>query len=373
MSTSRLARSFDLGNKIQYLAIDVISSVALGDSLGDLDTDSDQYHYIKATEVGLKLATISAALGMLPILQRPWVARLLGPSEDDATGFGRVMRLCRMRIKARLRQGIENRSDMLASFVRHGMGTEQLVTEAVMQLVAGSDTTSTAIRSIVLYVLTHPRVYVKLQAEVDAAVTGGKAPVVPEIISDVEAKKLPYMQACIKETMRVHAPTAGLFPKRVPDGGDTVMVDGKLVFLPGGTNVSYARYALLLDKRVYGKDADEFRPERWLLEKNEARLAAMHRTHDLTFGYGRYQCLGKPIALMEIGKVVFEVSCAFPLVAVGTDHRVFQLIRNFDLCLARPERPWQQKNFLGIFTQKGMLVTANDRVERANAYLGSRD
>ena len=278
-----------------------------------------------------------------------------------------------MRIKARLRQGIENRSDMLASFVRHGMGTEQLVTEAVMQLVAGSDTTSAAIRSIVLYVLTHPRVYAKLQAEVDAAVTGGKAPVVPEIISDVEAKKLPYMQACIKETMRVHAPTAGLFPKRVPDGGDTVMVDGKLVFLPGGTNVSYARYALLLDKRVYGKDADEFRPERWLLEKNEARLAAMHRTHDLTFGYGRYQCLGKPIALMEIGKAVFEVGCAFPLVAVGTDHRVFQLIRNFDLCLARPEQPWQQKNFLGIFTQKGMLVTANDRVERANANLGSRD
>jgi cytochrome P450 len=105
----------------------------------------------------------------------------------------------------------------------------------------------------------------------------------------------------------VHPPTAGLFPKRVPDGGDTVVVDGMPVFLPGGTNVSYARYAVLMDKRVYGEDADEFHPERWLVEKDEAKLAAMHKSHDLIFGYGRYQCLGKPVALMEIGKAVFEV------------------------------------------------------------------
>jgi cytochrome P450 len=95
------------------------------------------------------------------------------------------------------------------------------------------------------------------------------------------------------------------------------MVDGKPVFLPGGTNISYAVWPLHLDKRVYGEDAEEFRPERWLLEKDEAKLAVMHRTHDLIFGYGKYQCLGRPVALMEINKAIFEVRLPPPLFSVG--------------------------------------------------------
>jgi cytochrome P450 len=306
LSTPGFAVSFDLGLKVQYLALDVINGVGLGESLGNLDADTDQCDYIKSLEAGVKFGIVASALGLLPIMQTSWIARLFAPSEKDGMGFGRVMRHARTRIEARLNQDTDQRSDMLASFVRHGLGTEELVGEALLQLIAGCDTTSTAIRSILLYLLTHPRVYAKLQAAIDAAVADGKAPPVPGIISDAEAKSLPYLQACIKEGMRVHPPTAGLFPK-IPDGGDTVMVDGKPVFLPGGTNVSYAAYAVLLDKRVYGEDADEFRPERWLLEKDEEKLALMHRTHDLIFGYGRYQCLGRPIALMEMYKTVFEV------------------------------------------------------------------
>lgn len=309
LSGPDLARSFDIGEKIQYLAVDVINGVGLGESLGDLDADNDQYQYIKGTDEGIKLGVVLSSLGILPFMQARWIGDMVAPSENDKIGFGRVLRHVRERIEARLRQGTENRSDMLASFVRHGLTVDELVGETLLQVIAGSDTTSTAVRSILLYLLTHPRVYAKLQAEVNAAVAAGKAPPVPGIISDVEAKSLPYLQACIKEGMRVHSPAGGPFPKRVPDGGDTVMVDGKPVFLPGGTNVSYAVWPLHLDKRVYGEDADEFRPERWLLEKDEAKLAAMHKTHDLTFGYGKYQCLGKPVALMEVNKAIFEVGC----------------------------------------------------------------
>ncbi|KAK4120216.1 cytochrome P450 [Parathielavia appendiculata] len=308
LSTAELAVSFDLGVKLQYLALDVINGIGLGESLGNLDDNTDKYAYIKSLEAGVHLGIVFSAIGLLPIMQIPWIFRLFAPSEKDGMGFGRVMRHARTRIEARLQQqDTDTRSDMLASFVRHGLGTEELVGEAILQLIAGSDTTATAIRSIMLYLLTHPRVYGKLQAAVDAAVAARKAPPVPGIISDAEAKDLPYLQACVKEGMRIHPPTAGPFPKRVPDGGDTVVVDGNPVFLPGGANVSYAAYAVLMDKRVYGEDADEFRPERWLLEKDEAKLALMHRTYDLIFGYGRYQCLGRPIALMEIYKTVFEV------------------------------------------------------------------
>ncbi|AEO68180.1 uncharacterized protein THITE_2049461 [Thermothielavioides terrestris NRRL 8126] len=308
LSTAARSRAFDLGDRIQFFALDVINAIALGESLGDLDADADQHGYMRSVETGIKISRVCTALGILPLLQSPVIARRFAPSEKDDAGFGRVMRHARARILARLEQGTEHRSDMLASFVRHGLGTEELVAESILQMIAGSDTSSTAIRCAMLYVMTHPPVYARLQAEVDAAAAGGSVPPVPGVVSDAVVKGLPYLQAVVKEAMRVHPPTTGLFPKRVPPGGDTVVVDGKPVFLPGGANVSYAYYATHHDKQLFGEDAEDFRPERWLLEKDETKLAAMLKTHELIFGYGRYQCLGKPIALMEIAKVVFEVS-----------------------------------------------------------------
>jgi cytochrome P450 len=240
-------------------------------------------------------------------MQIPVIARSLGPSEKDEAGFGRMMGNARAMIKSRLERDTDKRSDMLASFVRHGLNADELLSESSLQIIAGSDTTATALRGILLYLLTHSRVYRKLQAEIDGAVRDGVAPPSPGIISDAALKGLPYLHAVIKEGIRIHPPVTDQIPKRVPDEGETVVVDGKSVFLPGGTNISYAAWPLHLSKDIFGDDAEEFRPERWLLEENEKRLAVMNRTHELIFGYGKYQCLGRPVALMEIGKTVFEV------------------------------------------------------------------
>ena len=60
-------------------------------------------------------------------------------------------------------------------------------------------------------------------------------------------------------------------------------------------------------KRIYGYDADRFRPERWLEDSGD-KLATMESTLGLIFGTGKYGCLGKNIAMMELGKIFFEVS-----------------------------------------------------------------
>jgi hypothetical protein len=77
------------------------------------------------------------------------------------------------------------------------------VQEVFEQIVAGSDTTAAAIRIILLYVMSHRRVYAKLQAEVDEAVKNGVAPAPPSIISDAEVRQLPYLGAVIREALRV--------------------------------------------------------------------------------------------------------------------------------------------------------------------------
>ncbi|KAL2272065.1 hypothetical protein VTJ83DRAFT_1436 [Remersonia thermophila] len=334
LSTPYCAKSFDIGEKAQFLAVDVINAIGLGELLGDLDNDEDWFEYVKQMRIGLRINRILTSFGFT------W---------RTPSGLGRVLRHCRVRIQERAKSGLREQSDMLTSFVRHGLTPEDLVHEVILQLIAGADTTSTAIRCVILHLLTHPPVYKKLQDEVDAAVAAGKAPTPPRIITAAEAKSLPYLQACIKESMRIHPPITSTFPKRVPDSGNTVIVDGKSVFLPPGTNVGYSVYALHRDRRTYGEDVDEFRPECWLLGKDQARLSAMNKTHDTTFGYGRYQCLGKPIAEMEISKAIFE------------------LMRNFDLSLARPENPWKQENVLGLFFHEDLLVHAVDRVQGATA------
>ena len=95
---------------------------------------------------------------------------------------------------------------------------------------AGSDTTATAVRATLLFLITTPRVLWRLRAEIDEAVNSGS---ISNPIKDQEARALPYLQACIKEGLRMFPPVTGLVSKMVPPEGDTI--NG--VFLPGGTDI----------------------------------------------------------------------------------------------------------------------------------------
>jgi cytochrome P450 len=192
----------DLATKIPYFTLDVISHVGLGHSFGNLLADSDQQSYLKASEEGLKISNTAFALGISWLPGLPIIGPLISPSEKDTSGFGKMMSEARKIIDARRTKSTEAKSDMLASFIRHGVDGDDLFQEAFEQILAGSGTTAAAIRIIMLYIMTHPRVYKKLQAEIDEVVNKG---VVAEdgIVADVEVRKLPYLGAVVREGMRV--------------------------------------------------------------------------------------------------------------------------------------------------------------------------
>jgi cytochrome P450 len=194
---------------------------------------------------------------------------------------------------------------MTASFIAHGLSETDLVAESLLQILAGADTTATAIRATVLHIITHPFVYVALQAEIDQCVREGR--ISSQVIKESEAHLMPYLQAVIKEGLRIWPPATGQVGKVVPAQGDEVEVDGRKVFIPGGTTIGYCAWGIHRNKEVFGEDAEVFRPERWLIG-DEERLKRMQKTLDLVFGYGKYQCLGKPVAMLELNKVFFEVS-----------------------------------------------------------------
>ncbi|KAJ5166639.1 uncharacterized protein N7482_005420 [Penicillium canariense] len=333
----------DLAKKVQYFTLDVISSVGLGTAFGMLQRDEDVDDYLQSSEEGLAIANTALAMGFSWIAQAPFIGRFIAPSPKDNNGFGKMMAACFRLVDERAASSADEQSDMLASFMRHGLAGDELRSEALEQIIAGSDTTAGAIRGILLHLMTNPRVYLRLQREIDDAVRRDRAPSTGGgLISAAQARQLPYLQAVIREALRVWPPVVNIFPRDVPTGGDTLVVDGESVFLPGGVCIGYSAYAMHQSEQIYGKDAKAFRPERWL-KSDPALLDVMVRTNDLIFGHGKFQCLGKAVAQIEIGKTVFE------------------LLRNFDLALITPTRPWDARNYLGLFAISDMWVQVMER------------
>jgi cytochrome P450 len=111
-----------------------------------------------------------------------------------------------------------------------------------------------------LRIITNPQAYRALQAEIDSV------PVAGSIISDEQARNLPYLQAVIKEGARVYPAGTGVMSKVVPPEGDTV--NG--VFIPDGTEIGECFWGVQRNKEIYGEDAMLFRPERWLEAEGES-------------------------------------------------------------------------------------------------------
>ncbi len=165
-----------------------------------------------------------------------------------------------------------------------------------------------SIQSILLSILTNAPVYRRLQLEIDTAVAHGN---VTQPVQYAEAQQLPYLSACILEGLRKYPPAAQLRERVVPPEGDYVL--GYRV--PGGTYIGLNTWSTQLNS-VFGADYEVYRPERWLVN-DEERLKAMRRTVELVFGHGSTKCLGMPLAMMKVYKVIFEVGRAIKTGIVG--------------------------------------------------------
>lgn len=77
----------------------------------------------------------------------------------------------------------------------------------------------------------------------------------------------------MKEAMRMHPGVGFPLERYVPEGG--MMVSG--VNLPAGTNICMSAPVVHYDKSVFGQDADQFRPERWI-EADQEQLKVMNRS-----------------------------------------------------------------------------------------------
>lgn len=335
LSDATAFRPVDLARICSYFTLEVIHTLAFGNTMGFLERDEDVFGYLKNQE---NMLPVFEWLSTLPAIERfmrtPWISKRIMPKKTDPTGVGLLLKFAETAIRERR---LNERKDMLGSFIQHGLSDQELEQESVLQIIAGADTTATTIRMILFFTMTNHRVYRSLTDELERAQQqiGLSTPV-----SDKEAQQMPYLNACIKEGLRIWPPVVGLMSKVVPSQGAEIL--GR--FVPGGTCIGYSAWALQRNEQTFGADANVFRPERWLMDnRNATQLAEMEKTVDMVFGYGKNACLGKPIAHIEVRKTVAE------------------LVRRFDMSISRPEKPFNSINRNGLFIQNDMLVRFEKR------------
>lgn len=184
-----------------------------------------------------------------------------------------------------------------------------LITMCQSNIGAGSDTTAITLSAILYNLLIHPSTWTRLRDELDNAEKEGR---ISKPIMFKEAQTLPYLQAVIKEALRVHPATGLPMPRVVPSGG--VNIAGH--HFPAGTTVGINSWVAHRNTSVFGTDAGEWRPERWLEYDEQGRGGEVER-YSLGFGMGSRTCIGRNISLLEISKVIPEVVRGFEFSLVG--------------------------------------------------------
>ena len=302
----------ELDKWLNYLAFDVIGELVYSRKFGFLDRGQDIGGSIANMRFLMFYQTIMGYMYWLhPFLLASPISGWLGLTPSRHI-FETVLSAVNSR-----KEKPDSHSDMLEQWNKNykvhpeRMEEREILAVASMTTIAGSETMTGALESVFYFLLRHPQHLKVLQEELEKAQREGK---LSKIVAHEETKELPYLQACVKETLRYFPPVPFGFPRIAPREG--VQVGDR--FFPQGTVLSINPMVIQRSTEFFGADADTFNPERWLKPNSQALDKYM-----VQFGAGYNGCPGKQFAYAEISKVVAT------------------LLRDFSFELVNPEKEWR--------------------------------
>ncbi|KAK5268613.1 hypothetical protein LTR99_003976 [Exophiala xenobiotica] len=338
----------DLGAWLQYFAFDVVGEVTFASKLGFLDQGKDVDGMMKAIEGMLSYASLC---GQVPeyhkfLLGNPLFSMVMPAMETWNQVLVFTLKAINGRASIKRDGELINADaggrDMLSrwAYVKSSdpdkMSTRDIIVHLSTNVFAGSDTTAIALRAFIYYLCKNPQCMAEVVGEIDKADKQGK------LSSPIKYKEstneLPYFNAVLKESMRIHPSVGLLMERHVPPEG--VEIDGH--FIPGGTVVGINPWVTNRDPAIF-PDPDEFKPERWL-NTSEAQLKQMDNILELNFGAGSRRCIGRNISMIEMQKVL-------P-----------QLLRDFKIELTHPDKEWHICNHWFV-QQEGVICNLTRRTK----------
>ncbi|PGG96980.1 hypothetical protein AJ79_09387 [Helicocarpus griseus UAMH5409] len=163
---------------------------------------------------------------------------------------------------------------------------EQLTDEAIGLVAAASDTTGNAMTIATYNTVINPEIYKRVNAELKEAFPDANAK-----LDLTTLEKLPYLNAVIKEGLRLSYGVVGRLPRIVPPSG--AGFNGYTI--PGGATVGMSSWMMHRNKDIF-PEPDKFDPSRWL----DPTTSKSMEKYLVFFGKGTRQCVGMPLAYSEL-------------------------------------------------------------------------
>ena len=196
----------------------------------------------------------------------------------------------------------------LYELVKQTRNPKTLQDQLLNIMVAGRDTTAGLLSFCMFELARNPEIWQRLRTEVLDNFGDGSTKEQIDSITFENLKKCEFLKSVLNETLRLYPSVPINFrtatrDTTLPHGGGS---DGsKPIFVPKGSTVAYAIYKTHRLEEYYGKDSQEFKPDRWTDMK---RLGWAY----LPFNGGPRICLGQQFALTEASYVLARLAQLFP-------------------------------------------------------------
>ncbi|KAF7303445.1 Peroxidase [Mycena indigotica] len=199
--------------------------------------------------------------------------------------------------------------------------------ETLNILLAGRDTTMHTLTMVIYFLSLYPAICVRLRAEILTHVGPARRPTYEDI------KEMKYLRAVINEALRLYPPV----PFNVRDSIEATTwpspdPNAQPIYVPAHTRTAYSVLLMQRRKDLWGPDADEFDPDRFLDERVQKYLLK-NSFQFLPFNAGPRICLGQQFAYNEM---------SFMLVRLLQNFSAFALAEDAFPPSARPPSAWKK-------------------------------
>ncbi|KAH6838505.1 cytochrome P450 [Chaetomium sp. MPI-CAGE-AT-0009] len=299
----------DMAKLFQLTTFDIMGELTFGQSLNQLQATTYS-PWVQAVFDSIRAIPIAQLIQYYPLFQA-----LFDLVEPKAV---RDMKYNHFRFSAdRVDKRLERGSDQpdIWNLVLSAQGDKKLTLDemychADVFMLAGSETTGTAMSGLTYFLLTNPDKLALLTQEIRGRFQN------EEEITMESTAPLKYLNACIHEALRMYPPVPVGVPRVVAPGGKTVLNR----FIPPETRVSVHHYATYRSAGNFA-EPDSFAPERWLggyggggaAAGVEEKYAGDKREAMQAFGYGPRDCLGQNMAWHEMRLVLARLYFRFDL------------------------------------------------------------
>jgi cytochrome P450 len=289
--------------------LDIIGVAGMGKDFDSLSNpENELYETYKAIFSNARGARIvQVFLMLLP----QWLAAALPLKRNDEIGKAvkTIRKVSGELIKdkrAQMARGEKPALDILSVAMESGgFSDDDLVNQLMTFLAAGHETTASAMAWAAYLLCKHPETQTRLRAELHAEIPNLLDP--SSQITSADIDRLPYLNAVLNETMRVFPPV----PLTLREAACDTTIQGS--FVPRGTTVVICPWAINTSTHLWGPDAREFNPDRWLGQGKANTGGAESNYAITTFLHGPRSCIGKDFAKAEFACLVASLVGRFEM------------------------------------------------------------